>query len=125
MLLCLIRPWFHSIKLPYDQKNQTMETIESPTQKTADEPQWLDSAQLLLSEKRTSLSFLRAGVGIFVLPLSVLSLLIATAKTYEFNKVMELMIPVLSVSALLTVLAGTLIIRSLIELQNHDKCSAI
>jgi uncharacterized membrane protein YidH (DUF202 family) len=98
-----------------------METLEPPTQKTPHERQWFDSAQLLLSEKRTSLSVLRTGVGILVLPLSVLGLLIATAKTYEFNNVIELMIPVLSISALLAILAGTLIIRSLIQLQHYDK----
>lgn len=46
--------------------------MELPTPEAPLASQWFNSAQLLLSEKRTSLSVLRTGVGIFVLPLSVL-----------------------------------------------------
>ncbi len=95
--------------------------MESQTQEVPLTSQWFDSAQLLLSEKRTSLSVLRTGVGIFVVPLSVLGLLIATTKTYEFKNVMQLLIPVLGISTFLTILAFTLIIRSLIQLRHYDR----
>lgn len=95
--------------------------MEVPIQEAPLANQWFDSAQLLLSEKRTSLSVLRTGVGIFVLPLSVLSLLIATAKTYQSENVMQLLIPVLTISAFLAILAVVLIIRSLIHLHRYDR----
>jgi len=42
----------------------------------------INEVQLLLSEKRTSLSTLRTGIAIFAFPLSVLSVLIATSRHY-------------------------------------------
>ena len=36
--------------------------------------------QLLLAEKRTALSSMRTGIAVFALPLSVLSVLVATSK---------------------------------------------
>ena len=37
--------------------------------------------QVLLAEKRTALSSLRTGIAVFALPLSVLSVLIATSRS--------------------------------------------
>ncbi len=50
-----------------------------------DEPPKIDNLifneiQVLLAEKRTALSSLRTGIAIFALPLSVLSVLIATSR---------------------------------------------
>ena len=95
--------------------------MESPTQEIQPDNQWFQAAQLLLSEKRTSLSVLRTGVGIFVLPLSVLSLLIATAKSHQAENVTHLLVPVLSISAFLAILAVALIIRALIHLRHYDR----
>ena len=39
----------------------------------------LNEVQLLLAEKRTSLSAMRIGIAVFAFPLSVLSVLIATS----------------------------------------------
>jgi hypothetical protein len=39
--------------------------------------------QLLLAEKRTSLAVLRTGITMAILPLSVMSLLVATSRYYE------------------------------------------
>ena len=43
----------------------------------------LGEIQVLLAEKRTALSSLRTGIAIFALPLSVLSVLIATSRYYN------------------------------------------
>jgi hypothetical protein len=42
----------------------------------------LNEVQVLLSEKRTSLSTMRTGIAVFAFPLSVLSILIATSGSY-------------------------------------------
>jgi len=46
--------------------------------------------QVLLAEKRTALASLRTGIAVFALPLSVLSVLIATSRYYSMEKVMPL-----------------------------------
>jgi hypothetical protein len=43
----------------------------------------LNEVQVLLSEKRTSLSTMRTGIAVFAFPLSVLSILIATSGSYQ------------------------------------------
>src|SRR6266481_4195548 len=55
----------------------------------------LGEIQVLLAEKRTSLAALRTGSAVFALPLSVLSVLIATSHYYNFGKVMPLLVPLL------------------------------
>ena len=42
----------------------------------------INEIQLILAEKRTSLAAMRTGIAVFVLPLSVLSVLVATSE-YE------------------------------------------
>ncbi len=54
-------------------------------------PLLINEAQLLLAEKRTVLAVLRTGITVFALPLSVLSILIATSKYYNMTQVMHLM----------------------------------
>jgi hypothetical protein len=68
-----------------------METDESPKIDNV----ILGEIQVLLAEKRTALSSLRTGIAIFALPLSVLSVLIATSRFYSFGKVMPLLVPLL------------------------------
>jgi hypothetical protein len=66
---------------------------------TGEQPQLdnliLGEIQVPLSEKRTALAFMRTGIAIFALPLSVLSVLIATSRYYSFEKVMPLLMPLL------------------------------
>jgi len=44
-----------------------------------------DEIELILSEKRTALSTLRTGIAVFALPLSVLSVLVATSSYYTIS----------------------------------------
>ena len=78
-----------------------------------DEPPKIDNLilgeiQVLLAEKRTALSSLRTGIAIFALPLSVLSVLIATSRFYSFGKVMPLLVPLLLLNLGLVVLGSWL-----------------
>jgi len=50
----------------------------------------ISEIQLLLAEKRTSLALMRTGIA--VLPLSVLSLLIATSKYYKAVDVLSFLV---------------------------------
>jgi uncharacterized membrane protein YidH (DUF202 family) len=77
--------------------------------------------QVLLSEKRTALSSLRTGIAIFALPLSVLSVLIATSRYYNITNVMPLLVPLLLINLGLVVLGTWLIYHSIRRLHRYDQ----
>ena len=58
----------------------------------------INEAQLILAEKRTSLSVMRTGITVLALPLSVMSLLIATSKYYNVLHVLHFIIPLLAIN---------------------------
>jgi uncharacterized membrane protein YdbT with pleckstrin-like domain len=80
----------------------------------------INEVQLLLAEKRTSLATMRTGITVFVLPLSVLSVLIATSKYYDITQVMPFIVPLLAICVLLVLLGSYLIIRSVIKMRHQD-----
>lgn len=81
----------------------------------------LSEVQVLLSEKRTSLAVMRTGIAVFVLPLSVVSTLIATSKLYDVVDVIHLLVPLLIICGGLVVLAVFLIVKSLRRLRRFDR----
>jgi len=81
----------------------------------------INEVQLLLAEKRTSLAVMRTGIAVLALPLSLISLLIATSKYYDFLKVLRLLIPLGVLNLCLLILGGYLIIRSIIRMKNYDR----
>ncbi len=81
----------------------------------------INEIQLILAEKRTSLAAMRTGIAVFVLPLSVLSVLVATSKYYDFIHVMHLIVPLLFICVALIFLGSYLIIRSITRLHRYDR----
>ena len=81
----------------------------------------LGEIQVLLSEKRTALSTMRTGIAVFALPLSVLSVLIATSRYYSIGKVMPLLMPLLLLNLGLVVLGSWLIFHSIGRLHLCDR----
>ena len=94
-----------------------METNELPQPDTV----VLGEIQVVLSEKRTALSSLRTGIAVFALPLSVLSILIATSHYYSFDKVMPLLVPLLVLNLALVVLGAWLIGHSIRRIHHYDR----
>jgi uncharacterized membrane protein YidH (DUF202 family) len=80
-----------------------------------------NQVQLLLAEKRTSLSTLRTGLAVFVFPLSVLSVLIATSKSYEIHKVLIWLVPLALLNLGLVVLGVYLITRAVLNIRHYDR----
>jgi uncharacterized membrane protein YidH (DUF202 family) len=80
-----------------------------------------NEVQLLLAEKRTSLSALRTGIAIFVFPLSVLSVLIATSKSYELRQVMVWLVPLLALNLGLVALGVYLITRAVLHIRHYER----
>ena len=81
----------------------------------------LNEVQLLLAEKRTALSALRTGIAIFAFPLSVLSVLIATSRSYEAEKVLHWLLPLLLLNLGLVSLAVYLIVHAIRRIHHYDR----
>lgn len=81
----------------------------------------LGAIQLLLAEKRTSLSLMRTGIAVFALPLAAISALIATSKYYEPGEVLGLFVPVMIINALLLGLGAYLINRAIRHMRHADR----
>ncbi len=79
-----------------------------------------ENINLLLAEKRKSLSVLRTAIAIFTLPLSVLTILIATSRYYNPLESLHLLIPLLFVSFMLIILGVYLIFRSFRRIKKID-----
>ncbi|WP_394808065.1 hypothetical protein [Nitrosomonas sp.] len=82
----------------------------------------MDEIQLILAEKRTSLSVMRTGIAILALPLSVMSVLVATSRMYDAESVLHFLIPLGLLNLALIVLSVYLIIRSIIRIHFYDSC---
>jgi uncharacterized membrane protein YidH (DUF202 family) len=80
----------------------------------------INEIQLLLAEKRTSLAAMRTGIAVFALPLTVISILIATSKYYDIVHVLHLLVPLLVLCAVLVLLGSYLIIRSIMRIHHYD-----
>jgi hypothetical protein len=76
--------------------------------------------QVLLAEKRTALASMRTGIAVFALPLSVLSVLIATSRYYNMGTVMPLLVPLLLLNLGLIVLGSWLIYRSIHRIHHYE-----
>jgi hypothetical protein len=76
--------------------------------------------QLVLAEKRTSLAVMRTGIGVFTLPLSVVTVLVATSRYYDFLETYQLLLPLLGICAGLVVLGIYLVHRSVRRIWKQD-----
>jgi len=77
--------------------------------------------QLLLAEKRTSLAALRTGIAIFTLPLSVTTVLVTTSRFYDFLANLQFLIPLLVLCVVLVLVAGHLILSSLLKFTRETR----
>jgi uncharacterized membrane protein YidH (DUF202 family) len=81
----------------------------------------INEIQLILSEKRTSLSMLRTGIAVFALPLSVLSVLVATSKNYHIMNVLVFILPLFLLCISLIGFACYLVVRSAKKIYHYDR----
>jgi uncharacterized membrane protein YidH (DUF202 family) len=76
--------------------------------------------QLILAEKRTTLAVMRTGIGVFTLPLSVTTVLVATSHYYNFLETYHILVPLLGICAGLIVLGIYLVHRSVRRIRKQD-----
>ena len=67
------------------------------------------------------MSTLRTGIAVFAFPLSVLSVLIATSKSYEVHEVMHWLVPLLLINLGLGGLGVYLITRAVLRIRHYDR----
>jgi len=79
-----------------------------------------DKIRLLLAEKRTSLSMLRTAIAIFTLPLSVLTVLVATSRYYDPITSLHFLIPLVVICFILVFLGIYLVFRSFKKIRLID-----
>src|SRR2546421_6194170 len=80
-----------------------------------------NEVQMILAEKRTALSGMRTGIAVFALPLSVLSVLVATSRYYNALNVMHLLAPLFALCAGLVVLGSYLVIHAMRRIHHYDR----
>jgi uncharacterized membrane protein YidH (DUF202 family) len=76
--------------------------------------------QLILAEKRTTLAVMRTGIGVFTLPLSVVTVLVATSRSYDVLETYHLLVPLLGICAGLVILGIYLVHRSMRRIRKQD-----
>jgi len=81
----------------------------------------MGKVQMILSEKRTSLSSLRTGIAVFTLPLSVTTVLVTTSRYYDFLDNLHFLIPLLILCLVLVGVGGYLILMALLRMRNHHR----
>ena len=64
---------------------------------------------------------MRTGIAVFALPLSVLSILIATSKYYHIFSTLHLLIPLFLINLCLIILGSYLIIKSIRKIRRYDQ----
>jgi hypothetical protein len=77
--------------------------------------------ELLLEEKRTALSALLTGIAIFAFPLGVLSVLIATSRSYQLHEVMHWLVPLPLLNVGQVALAVCLVLRAFRRVNHSDR----
>jgi uncharacterized membrane protein YidH (DUF202 family) len=102
------------------ERDEPDRSSEEQRRRPSTEARSVARIQLILAEKRTSLAVMRTGIGVFTLPLSVVTVLIATSGQYDFLEAYHLILPLLGLCAGLVVLAIYLVHRSVIRIWRQD-----
>ena len=95
--------------------------IDQQNQCSEDSSLVINEVQLILAEKRTALSALRTGISVFVFPVSVLSVLVATSRYYEIANVMHFLLPLLLLCGGLVFLGSYLIVHAIARIHRYDR----
>ena len=108
-----------SLGKPATRTKRVLKMINDAVQQ--DDAIAINEVQLVLAEKRTSLSVMRTGIAVLALPMSVMSLLIATSKHYDAFHVMHLLVPLGALNLALIILGAYLIVRPILRMRRYDQ----
>ena len=91
------------------------------SEKTKDISTALALIRTIDAEKRTHLAELRTGIGILTIPMSLLTILIATSDYYSVAAMLPLILIVVSGIIILTVIGSYLVINALKKLRRTEE----
>ena len=80
-----------------------------------------NEVQVILSEKRTSLSMVRTGTAVFALPLSVLSMLVATSAYHTISEAASFLYPLLALNVILVFPGMYLWAHAVFQISRYDR----
>ena len=80
----------------------------------------INEMQLIMSGKRTALALLRTGIAVLLLPLSALTVLLATSRYYDISQALQIAIPVGVLCVGMFILGLYLIIKSSMQIKKFD-----
>ena len=86
----------------------------------AEEAVLIGGIQMILAQKRTSLSMMRTGIAVVALPLGVFSLLVATSRYWRASETVPLLLTVLALCLGLLTLGAYLVLHSLRRVRRYD-----
>lgn len=95
-------------------------TPELRMEDEAEESVLIGGIQLILAQKRTSLSVMRTGIAVLALPLGVFSLLVATSRSWRASETIPLLLTVLTLCLGLVMLGTYLVIHSFRRVHRFD-----
>lgn len=81
----------------------------------------MNRMQVILAEKRTSLSVLRTGIVLLTLPMTIVAFLITTSSFWDAMSNLIYLIPLFTLNTFLAVLGLTLIGRAWRRIRNYDR----
>ena len=109
--------------LPHDLGDPSDEDLEVGAIALNERPEALiimSQIQVLLSEKRTSLSVFRTGMVLLAFPISVVTVLTTTSGYYSTSDVWELLVFLLAVCVTMVILGIYMILRSFKRVRRID-----
>lgn len=95
-------------------------TPEMRIEAEAEESILIGGIQLILAQKRTSLSVMRTGIAVLAIPLGVFSLLVATSRYWSASEAVPLLLTVLTLCLGLVILGTYLVIHSFRRIHRFD-----
>lgn len=69
-----------------------------------------------LADKRTVLAYLRTGIAVLMLPMSIVTILIATSSQYEISEVLTMLSIMIIISGILIVVGVTMVVQAFRQL---------
>ncbi|GBE29592.1 MAG TPA: hypothetical protein ENH10_05500 [Bacteroidetes bacterium] len=94
-------------KMFHEQESvDTLDEVRHELDNSVDVPEstLMNRMQVILAEKRTSLSVLRTGLGLVTLPMTIVAFLITTSSLWDFTSNLIYLIPLFTINTLLAAL---------------------
>lgn len=85
----------------------------------------INEMQLILSEKRTALSLLRTGIAILVIPMSVLTVLLAASRYFDLTHQLKYAIPLTIMNVGLIGMGLYLIVKAIRQIKKCDLSASL